>query len=206
MDKTLLSVNSARLWVEHMWQEGELSKRDLVRSAVGLLKYRLALIDMEKVALDGARRLAGTPEEVLGARIRAWYEAEIRPTIRPSMREVVERHREAGDELVLLTASSPYVALPLAEDLEMPHTLSTRFGVVDGRFTGELECLCYGAGKVELSEVWAEENDVDLSASWFYSDSYTDLPMLERVGHPVVVHPDPRLGRWARQHSVEVVL
>jgi len=75
-----------------------------------------------------------------------------------------------------------------------------------GAFTGELDCLCYGSGKVVLSEAWAEEHEVDLSVSWFYSDSYTDLPMLERVGHPVVVHPDPRLSRWARQRDVEVLL
>ena len=198
-------MNSARLWVEHMWREGELRKRDLLRSAVGLVQYRFALVDMEKIARDGAQRLAGTPEELLRARVKAWYEAQIRTTIRPSMREAVQRHRAAGDVVVLLTASSPYVAVPLCEDLEIEHQISTRFEVVDGHFTGELEALCYGAGKVHLSEAWAAEAAVDLDGSWFYSDSYTDLPMLERVGNPVVVHPDPRLARWARQHQVEVV-
>ena len=206
MDKTLLSVNSARLWIEQMWRDGELRKRDLLRSAVGLLQYQFALVDMERIARDGAQRLAGTPEDALSERVRTWYEAQIRATIRPSMREVVERHRRAGDVLVLLTASSPYVAIPLAEDLALPHHLSTRFEVVDGHFTGELEALCYGHGKVEMSQTWADDHEIDLDVSWFYSDSYTDVPMLERVGHPVAVHPDPRLSRWARRHDVEVMV
>lgn len=205
MDKTLLTVNSARLWVEHMWRSGELRKRDLLRSAASLVGYRFAMVDMHKIARDGAQRLAGTPEEELSLRIRAWYQAEIRSTIRDSMRAIVEDHRGSGDLLVLLTASSPYVAQPLAEDLDLPHSITTQFEVVDGHFTGQLHALCYGPGKVEMSEAWARDHDVDLDVSWFYSDSYTDVPMLERVGHPVVVHPDPRLSRWAKRNGVEVL-
>ena len=205
MDKTLISVNSARLWVEHMWREGELTKRDLLRSAASLLRYQFALVDMDKVARDGALRLRGTPESVLIDRVGAWYEAQIRATIRASMLDVVEEHRRRGDHLVLLTASSPYVARPLGVDVGIDDHLSTRFEVVDGHFTGELEALCYGAGKVAMSESWAAEHGVDLDRSWFYTDSYTDVPMLERVGNPVVVHPDPRLARWARQRNIPVV-
>lgn len=205
MDKTLLSVNSARLWVEHMWKQGEISKRDLLRSAASLVGYQFALVDMEKVARDGVRRLQGTPELALQERVRSWYEAEIRSTIRPAMRAVVEEHRRRGDVLVLLTASSPYVADPVMEDVGLEHFISTRFEVVDGHFTGELESLCYGAGKVVMSEDWARGLDVDLDTSWFYSDSYTDVPMLERVGNPVVVHPDPRLARWARRRDIRVM-
>lgn len=205
MDETLLSVNSARLWVEHMWRGGRLSKRDLVRSVASLVGYRLALVDMEKIARDGVQRLAGTAEDALREEILAWYEAEIRATIRPAMREVVERHRADGDVLVLLTASSPYVALPLAEELGIAHHLSTRFEVLEGTFTGRLEAFCYGEGKVTMSEAWARAAGVDLDASWFYSDSFTDLPMLERVGNPVAVHPDPRLLRWARQKGVAIL-
>ncbi len=204
MDGTLLAVNSARLWVEHMWREGELRKRDLLRSAASLVAYQLAIVDMEKVARDAARRLAGTPEDVLRDRVRAWYESEIRATIRPQMRDVVEDHRARGHTLVLLTASSPYVAIPVAEDLGLEHHISTRFETIDGRFTGEIEALCYGPGKVTMSEAWAAGSGVSLDDSWFYSDSYTDVPMLDRVGHPVVVHPDARLARWARQHALPV--
>lgn len=206
MDKTLIEVNSARLWVEHMWREGELRKRDLLRSAAGLLGYRLAIVDMQKLARDAVARLEGEHEEQMRARVEQWYDTEIRTTVRERMREIVEEHRAKGHRLVLLTASSPYVAEPLARDLDLHDVISSQFEVRDGKFTGQIvEPLCYGDGKVHLSEAWAQQRSVDLDASWFYTDSYTDVPMLERVGYPVVVDPDPRLERWARRGGVQTV-
>lgn len=206
MDKTLIAVNSARLWVEYMWREGELGKRDLLRSMVGLLGYKLAVVDVDKLAREAVARLRGESEAEMRDRIERWYEREIRPTIRSSMRDVVERHRQRGHHLVLLTASSPYVATPLANDLDIEHVISTRFEIADGCFTGRLEePICYGRGKVTLSETWAKQNSVELGTSWFYTDSFTDVPMLRRVGNPIAVSPDPRLGRWARQNGVQVL-
>jgi HAD superfamily hydrolase (TIGR01490 family) len=204
MDKTLIAVNSAKLWVQYMWREGDLRKRDLLRSVAGLVGYRLAMVDMQKLARDAVARLEGEPEDAMRERIEEWYATEIRPTIRDRMRQVVEDHRHQGHRLVLLTASSPYVAEPLARDLDLEHVISSRFEVSDGRFTGRLvEPLCYGDGKVHLSERWAREHAVNLDTSWFYTDSFTDVPMLERVGNPVVVDPDPRLQRWARRGGVD---
>lgn len=205
MDKTVITVNSARLWAEHLYRRGELSKRELLWSATSLLAYHFAVVDMEKVARQGLRRLRGTREDDFAADVRRWYEARIRATIRPTMREAIEQHRADGDEVVLLTASSPYAAQPLAEDLGIEHVLATRFEVRDGIFTGELQTLCYGAGKVTVSQAWAQEHEVDLTHCWFYSDSYTDLPMLEHVGHPVVVAPDHRLRRWAEARGVTIL-
>lgn len=206
MDKTLIAVNSARLWVEYLWREGELSKRDLARSIFSLVGYKLAVVDMNKIARDAVARLVGQPEEEMQDRIYAWYHDVVQPTIRPRMIDVVEEHRAQGRRLVLLTASSPYVARPLAAELDLDHVISSRFEVQDGCFTGSLvEPLCYGPGKVTLSETWAKAEGIDLDASWFYSDSFTDVPMLERVGNPVVVEPDPRLSRWAKRNGVKIL-
>jgi phosphoserine phosphatase len=85
------------------------------------------------------------------------------------------------------------------EDFALDAALSQGYEVKDGVFTGEpLRPICYGKGKVEMAEAWAREHGVDLAASSFYSDSVTDVPMLERVGRPFVVAPDPRLRRIAR--------
>jgi HAD superfamily hydrolase (TIGR01490 family) len=206
MDRTLITVNSARLWVGYLWRQGELSKRDLLRSAAGLLGYRLAIVDMEKLARAAVERLQGEHEGEMRRRVRQWYDAEIRHTVREQMLDVVEDHRRRGHRLVLLTASSPYIAEPLAGDLDLDHVISSRFEVDEGRFTGRLiEPLCYADGKVHLSERWAAERSVDLDKSWFYSDSFTDVPMLERVGNPVVVDPDARLQRWARREGVQMM-
>jgi HAD superfamily hydrolase (TIGR01490 family) len=118
----------------------------------------------------------------------------------------VARHRAAGDLLAVLSSSSQYASEPLAGHLGIPHVLCTRLQAEAGVFTGGVDGpVCFGRGKVRVAEAFAREHDVDLSASWFYTDSYSDLPMLERVGHPVAVNPDFRLRRHARARGWPVL-
>ena len=103
---------------------------------------------------------------------------------------------------MLLTSATPYVAEPLAAELAIPHVLCTRLAVENGRFSGSLlPPTCYGVGKVHHAERFAEAHGIDLAQSSFYTDSYSDLPMLQRVGRPVAVNPDRRLSRYARRQG-----
>jgi HAD superfamily hydrolase (TIGR01490 family) len=118
----------------------------------------------------------------------------------------VAAHREAGHVLALLTSATRYLAEPLGADLGIEHHLVSQLVVRDGRFTGEVvQPVCYGRGKVYWAERFAAEHGVDLAASFFYTDSITDLPLLDRVGHPRVVHPDPRLRRLAQRRGWQVL-
>ncbi len=100
--------------------------------------------------------------------------------------------------MVILTSATRFLAGPLARAMDIEHVLCTRLEERDGLFSGA-HCppACYGVGKVSHAERFAEEHGIDLDVSYFYSDSFTDLPMLERVGQPRVVNPDPRLRRRA---------
>ena len=123
-----------------------------------------------------------------------------RPRVADEPRDALPRAR--GEALVLLTSSLPYASEMAHEDFGLDAVLCQHYEVRDGRFTGEpLRPICYGLGKVEVAETWARENSVDLAASSFYSDSSTDLPMLERVGYPFAVNPDPRLRLTARSRG-----
>jgi HAD superfamily hydrolase (TIGR01490 family) len=118
----------------------------------------------------------------------------------------VREHQGAGDVVALLTGGTRYLNDWLAADLGIEHILASRLEVRDGRFTGKPDGrLCYAKGKVEHAERFAEERGVDLSASWYYADSITDVAMLERVGHPVVVNPDPRLRVEAKRRGWPIV-
>ncbi len=206
MDETLLHVNSANLWVKHLWESGEISRVDLVKTFGWLIGYKLALVDVRKLADDAVARIAGESEEQMRQRVQDWYEAEIRPHIIPEMVERVEDHKERGHRTVMLTASSPYVAAPCAADIGIDDFLSTKFEVRDGVFTGRLDGpMCYGASKVTIAEQYCRDHGLSIDGSWFYSDSYTDLPMLERVTHPVATNPDPRLLRHARRAGMETL-
>jgi HAD superfamily hydrolase (TIGR01490 family) len=202
MDGTLLKVNTAQEWIKHQWRLGELGTWDFVRSMGWAARYKLAMVDMARVSEEAVGQLAGQEEEALRAQMAAWYVESVRAHLMAPVVERVRAHEARGEQVVVLTASSPYITAPLAEDLGGVEYLCTRFEVREGRFTGRLDGeLCYGEGKVVHARRWAEARGVSLERSTFYTDSYTDLPMLEAVGTPVVVNPDPRLWRMARRRG-----
>jgi len=199
LDLTLILVNSGRLWVARERRLGRITGVTMARATLYFLLYRLGLLNMDK-ALDMAlSHYRGVPEERLRDWTREWFHEEVARHVAPGSRPVIEAHRSRGDLLVLLTLSSPYEAAAAAEHMGLDHVLSTRYEVRDGLLTGKaIPPICYGAGKVVASEAFAARHGVDLARSTFYTDSISDLPMMERVGHPVAVNPDPRLRRLAR--------
>lgn len=199
MDKTLLTVNSGRLWLRRERRLGRLSLRLAIKGALYLGLYRLGTIDMERAMTEALSTVAGHEEATLRRWTHEWFWEDVAPHTAPGAAAVIDAHRAAGHPLVLLTSSSPYASECAVEHFGLDAFLCTVYRVENGLFTGQFEPpLCFGAGKVAKAEAFAREHDIDLDRSWFYTDSSTDLPMLERVGNPRPVHPDPRLSRVAR--------
>ena len=127
--------------------------------------------------------------------------------IRPEARRLVDLHRHAGRATYIVSAAPQEIVAPLATSLGMTGGIGTRGQVVDGVYTGELEGpFCYGRGKVDAIREIALWDNLDLSQCYAYSDSASDLPMLQAVGHPVAVNPDAKLERHARTHGWPVVI
>jgi HAD superfamily hydrolase (TIGR01490 family) len=199
MDKTVLAVNSGTLWLRHLVTHREITAFELARATWWLALYQLALVDGEFVFAEAAGSVKGQREVDMRRTCDRWFAEKVAPHITAGACDKVAEHRARGDLLAVLSSSSPYASEPLGAHLDIPHVLCTRLEVKDGIFTGAVAgSVCFGRGKVRVAEEFAREHDVDLSASWFYTDSYSDLPMLERVGHPVAVNPDLRLRRCAR--------
>jgi len=203
LDRTLIDLNSGAAYARFEYRERRISLFQLGQSALWMVLYHLSMIDMERAYRQAIGHYTGLQEAELEARTRRWFDAEIVSRIRPGALEALETHRSQGHPLVLLTASSGYASRAVCAQWKLDHYLANRFPTDDqGRLTGEIEePLCYGPGKVVHARRWAAEHSIDLEASWFYTDSLSDLPMLEAVGHPVVVHPDPRLEREARRRG-----
>lgn len=205
MDRTVLRVNSGTRWVQFLRRRGEISRFQMLRAFGWAMQYKLAVLDMETLSRKLAADLEGDSEAEMIAKCEEWYRDEIEETIALEGRAAIERHREAGDRVVLLTSATPYIADPLARTLKLDGVLCTRLEVVDGRFTGRIVApICFGDGKVAWAERFAKEHGVDLDGSAFYTDSYHDLPMMLRVGEPVAVNPDLRLARLARRRGWRV--
>jgi len=145
----------------------------------------------------------GQRETDMIAEAERWFKEMVAPCIAPRARARIDEHRARGHTVALLTASTPYVSAPVARDLGLGNDyICTRLEVVDGVFTGRcIEPVCYGPGKVYWARAFAEARGLDLAQSYFYTDSFTDLAMLEAVGHPVVVNPDTRLRRTAQRRG-----
>ena len=206
VDGTLIAKNSGPLYMKFLRRRGEIRRRDALRTIYYFLKYRLNLLDIEHALERSSNWIRGRREEDIAEHCRIWYRDMVRQYLVPEMVRRIEEHRAQGHVIALLSSTTKYLAGPLAEELGIEHLLCTHLIVVDGCFTGEVERpLCYAAGKVHWARRFAAEHDVDLAASFFYTDSVTDVPVLEIVGHPRIVNPDPILRRLARRRGWNVL-
>jgi HAD superfamily hydrolase (TIGR01490 family) len=204
MDDTVLRIDTGTSWMRFLYRRGELGRLGLARAVWWSALYKLAVLDLEALATRLTATLEGQSEAEMIAKCEAWHREDVAHQVQPAARRAIARHAGAGDLIVLLTGSTQYASDPVAAGLGIEHVLSSRLEVDGGRFTGRLEQLCFGRHKVAIAERFAAAHGVDLARSSFYSDSYNDLPMLSRVGRPIAVNPDARLGRHARARGWRV--
>ena len=200
VDKTILASNSGKLFLQEMYSRGEIDRSTVLSNLTSYLRYKLNRLDIDRWAARTLQGLAGRSVEELVGGTSAFFERRIRPQIYPEAEARVRRHSGLGHVVALVSGSTGFVVEPLAEYLGVGHVVCTELAISEGRLTGEIvEPICFGTGKIRrLQELIARES-VDLARSYFYSDSVSDLPLLEIVGHPVVANPDPLLYREARR-------
>ena len=205
LDKTLMAGSSGMQFARVAARQGIVSRRQLVSWALDHFRYRLRGATDEETAdvLKVARELiTGVPARDID-RMGPEVMAAILPRIYPQMLEEIWRHQDEGRPAFIVSAAGDDIVSSLAQVLQMEGGIGTRYEVDGaGEFTGRLEGpFVYGPGKVEAMQRYAAEHGIDLAASYAYSDSSSDLPMLRAVGHPVVVNPDPGLAEIARQEG-----
>jgi len=198
MDKTLIAENSGAVYMKDRYERGDLSTWELVRGLGDYLRYKLGVLDLRAWVRAAMREFAGVSEAELEAEAREIFDKRIVHLIYPEAARLVREHLDRGHVVAIVSGATRYVVEPLAEHLGVEHALYTRCEVRGGRLTGEvIEPICFEDGKIYWLQNFIEEHDVDLALSWFYTDSVTDVPLLDLVGHPVVVNPDPMLYRTA---------
>lgn len=202
LDRTLLDCNSARLWVQEEWRNGAIGLREVTWAAWWLGRYSLGLeAGLEDVLETAVARLEGQSEDEMRVKVNAWFARDLVHRLRPGGALALKRHRDQGDRLVLATSSSPYVGAAACKAFGLHDLICTRFQVVDGIFTGAVSEMALGPAKADRAREWAAEAQVDLSTCAFYTDSHTDLALMDAVGNPVAVNPDRRLRMQAIENS-----
>lgn len=207
LDKTLLSLNSGKLWLRRELREGQITHFQAARAGLWLLRYHFGFASIEAALLQAIGTLKGSDAKTMRERTRRFYELDVRACFRSEAITTLEAHREQGDELVLLTSSTGYLSECVQEDLALDGILCTQFETdAEGRHTGEPRGeMCFGAGKLTHAERYAKAREVRLEDCSFYTDSIADLPVLQKVGRPVVVNPDRRLRAEALRQGWPVV-
>jgi HAD superfamily hydrolase (TIGR01490 family) len=205
MDRTLIRVDSGTLYIRYQRQKGQATYRDVARVAWWMLQYTFGVIDAERVAMQALESFKGRQESWLRDTCEGLFSDSVVHHVQEAGRRAVERHRKNGDLVAIVTGATPYVAEPLARELGIDHVVATHLEVVDGAFTGRVQPpMNYGAGKVTRVEQLAREHGFSPEDATFYSDSITDLPLLERVGTPIAVNPDARLRRIAQKRGWKI--
>ncbi len=199
MDNTVLRIDTGMSWMRFLRRRGELSALGMGRAIWWSVLYKAAVLDLETLAERLVADLEGDRERDMIEKCQVWYQQDVAHQVSPRAARAIAEHRRRGDRVVLLTGSTQFAAEVVGRALGIDHTLCTRLEVQDGRFTGRLAQLCFGVHKVRVAEAFAHRERIDLAGSSFYSDSYNDLPMLQRVGTAVAVNPDARLLRHARR-------
>lgn len=202
MDKTLIRVNTARLFTRYRRDRGESTALDGLRVGWWLLQYSVGRLDANAVARKALGTYKDTLEAEMFERCNEWFPEYVLPYISDRGREFVESHRKRGDRLIIATSATIYGADPLRRELQMDDVVCSPLEVQDGKITGEVvEPLCYGLGKKERVERLLTAQGMAIEEATFYTDSITDLPLLEAVGDPVAVNPDLRLAREAKKRG-----
>jgi HAD superfamily hydrolase (TIGR01490 family) len=208
LDKTVIARASMVAFGRPLYRRGFLSRRLLLRGLWAQLVYLHLGADEARLARMRDAVLAltkGWDHAEVSAIVRETLEDVVEPIIFGEALELIEEHRSAGRLVYIVSASPEEIVAPLAQYLNADGAIATR-ALLDseGRYTGKVELYAYGAEKVVAMRDVANRHGIDMAASYAYSDSATDLPMLEAVGHPVVVNPDRELARVARQREWEV--
>jgi HAD superfamily hydrolase (TIGR01490 family) len=208
LDKTVIDRASIAAFGRHFMKGGLINRRAVVRAAVGQVIYLYFGADEE--------RLIRVRESML-AMTKGWDRAQVRQIVRETLLDVIEPimyaealelmelHRAAGHRVYLVSASPEEIVLPLTDMLGVDGAICSRGEVDDeGRYTGRMAFYAYGPAKAEAMRELAERVGIDLAASSAYSDSATDLPMLEAVGRPVAVNADRALAKVAKERGWEM--
>lgn len=203
MDRTLVRKETGSLYVRYQRDRGQASTIDLLKTLYWVGQYTLGILDADKVADKVLLSMRGKSEAAFVTECEDWFTKYVEVHIADKGREAVAKHRARGEVCAIVTGATRYAAGPLAKRLEIEHVVASELEVDEtGQFTGRaVKPLCLGDGKLRRAEALANRLGFALHEATFYTDSISDVPLLEKVAEPIVVNPDPRLARLAKRRG-----
>jgi len=207
LDKTIIAKSSTLAFTRPMFKAGLLSGSMLAKAGIAQAYYQAFGADhdqLERVKEELAGLVQGWSQEEVEALVRETVDEVVTPLVYAEALAIIDQHKRDGRKVVVISASPEEIVRPLCRYLGISDVIATKSEVdAEGIYTGKIEFYAFGAGKADAMRAMAETDDIDLDASYAYSDSVTDLPMLEAVGNPIVVNPDNDLAAIAEERGWE---
>lgn len=207
LDNTLLADDSDYLWGQFLVDQNIVDADYYARENERFYQqYKQGQLDILEFLNFSLQPLADNSMHDLIV-WRTQFTAEvIQPLLLAPAQELINKHKQRGDTLLVITATNRFVAEPIVNLYGIPHLIATTPEMVDNRYTGKISGTpCFQEGKITRLEQWLTETGHNLQDSWFYSDSHNDLPLLKRVDHPVAVSPDERLKQHAKNANWPII-
>ena len=200
LDNTLIADDSDYLWGQFLVDQGIVDKKHYESANARFYDdYKQGTLDIVEFLRFSLQPLADNDPEQLYQWRAQFIEESIKPLLLESARQLVNKHRDRGDTLLVITATNRFVTEPIVRLYGIENLLATTPEFINGRYTGGFSDIpCFQEGKVKLLEAWLENSGETMQDSWFYSDSHNDLPLLNWVDHPVAVDPDEKLSAFAQ--------
>jgi HAD superfamily hydrolase (TIGR01490 family) len=200
LDKTVIAKSSTLAFSKPFFSQGLINRRAVLKSSYAQFLFLMSGADheqMDRMRSYLTNMCAGWDVEQVKAIVGETLHDIVDPLVFAEAAELIADHKLCGRDVVVVSASGEEIVAPIARALGATHAMATRMVVEDGKYTGEIAFYCYGEGKVEAIRALADHEGYALEHCYAYSDSVTDLPMLEAVGHPTVVNPDRSLRKEA---------
>jgi HAD superfamily hydrolase (TIGR01490 family) len=200
LDNTLIADDSDYLWGQFLVDQGVVDKYLYESANVKFYDdYKQGTLDIVEFLSFSLRPLADNKPEQLYQWRAQFVQEIITPILLRSAQELIVKHKNCGDTLLVITATNRFVTEPIVKLYGIENLLATTPEFLDGKYTGGFDGIpCFQEGKVKLLEKWLKSSNETMQGSWFYSDSHNDLPLLKLVDNPVAVDPDDKLTEFAR--------
>jgi len=207
LDNTLLGGDSDHAWGEFVCEQGIVDADKFASHNDAFYRdYQTGTLDIDAYLRFTLSALAGQSLEQVQAWHSLFMQVKIAPMMLPKAKQLIEDHRSAGDQLLIITATSAFITRPIAQLLGIPDLIACEAEVINGRYTGAPTGVpTYREGKVTRFKTWLEKREVDSSGAWFYSDSHNDIALLDLVDQPVAVDPDNTLRSYATSKGWPVI-
>jgi HAD superfamily hydrolase (TIGR01490 family) len=203
LDNTLLAGDSDYLWGRFLVEKGAVDGAQYEQENERFYQqYKAGELDIHEFLRFSLAPLRKHPLPALKRWREEFLDTRIAPLITEAALSLVEKHRQAGDTLMIITATNAFVTRPIARRFGIEHLIASEPETLNGQYTGDVAGEpSFREGKVTRLQAWLEEQGQSLQDSWFYSDSHNDLPLLEQVDHPVAVDPDEALATIAKARN-----